>query len=164
MVHEAAEKCQKKYFQLDLSKEALISKNGQGGRRLRQCTSAPTLIFQYFCVTTCFHEETGILLDFRCYNYAKKVRFLCFLVIQRLKMVHEAAEKCQKKIFELDLSKEALISENGQGGRRLRQCTSTPPGRTISPGLGHMASPAYNCPFLTEICKNARFGHSEGET
>jgi hypothetical protein len=35
----------------------------------------------------------------------------------------------------------------------------------LETGTGHMASPAYNCPFFDrKYAKNARFGHSEGET
>ena len=41
--------------------------------------------------------------------YGVGVLGLCFLVIQRLHMLHEAAEKCQKRSFELDLSKKSLF-------------------------------------------------------
>ena len=52
---------------------------------------------------------------FQANNYAKKVRFLCFLVIQMLKMVHEAAEKCQKK-FRARSFQRSTYFEKWEGG------------------------------------------------
>ena len=46
--------------------------------------------------------------------FTPKSAFLWFLIIQRLKVAHEAAEICQKR-FELYLSKEALILKKTGG-------------------------------------------------
>ena len=46
----------------------------------------------------------------------QKMRSLCFLVIQTLKMVHEAAEKCQKKVSNSIFPKKDLFRKMGRGG------------------------------------------------
>ena len=63
---QACKKIKKRSFELDLSKEALFSRNRDGGREVAYGSNSGFRFFSYFWLTTCFHEQTVYL---PCFSY-----------------------------------------------------------------------------------------------